>query len=136
MADNRKTLESIPVPASGAAPDVLTTTEPATSGADMGGITRTADSALGESIGLTGDIPPIGADTSGGAAGAGRTGGTAGHAGGTTAGTGATSKPPTQARDDAQVDSDTPEDESPLESLGKAIAAPLSGEALKDEPRR
>ena len=36
----------------------------------------------------------------------------------------------------ARKDAQTPEDESPLESLGRAIGAPLSGEAAEKEPRR
>lgn len=36
----------------------------------------------------------------------------------------------------ARADEHTPEDESALESLGRAIGAPLSGEAAEKEPRR
>lgn len=125
MADNRKTLESIPVPATGAAPDVLTTTEPATAGADMGGIPRTADSALGESIGLTGDTPAIGPNTSGGA-GAAAQGGAAGGAG---------AAPQTQDRPHGAA-ADKPQDDGPLESLGKAIIAPVTGSEQEAPPRR
>ncbi len=128
MADNRKTLESIPVPATGAAPDPLTNASP---GADMGGIPRTADSALGESIGLTGDLPAIGPNVSADTGGAGQGGERRGSATGTVA-----DASTAEAQDDARRDAETPEDESALESLGKAIAAPLSGEAMAREPRR
>ncbi len=127
MADNRKTLESIPVPASGATPDPLTTTEVATDGTSVGGIPRTADSALGASIGLTGDTPAIGPNTSGSdsAPQASQRGGTAGGA-----------STPATTRHSPGAATDKPQDDGPLDSLGKAIIAPITGSEQEAPPRR
>ena len=128
MADNRKTLESIPVPASGAAPDPLASGPSATGGADTGGISRTADSALGESIGLTGDVPAIGPNTSDAAGPAQESSAGAGNA--------ARAAQPTAARPPGPSVTDKPHDDGPLDSLGKAIIAPVTGSEHEAPPRR
>ena len=119
MADNRKTFESTPPqPASGNIPDPAATTP----GADVGGIPKTADSGLGDSIDSSPDmtgVKPRSAASAGSLAGE------------------STPTPVERPRDQAaESDAKSAEDESPLESLGKAIGAPLSGEAAKEEPRR
>ena len=123
MADNHKTFESTPPqPAGGNIPDPVATTGSAGRGADVGGIPKTADSALGESIDSslpTPDVKPRNAGPTGKPADA--------------------SKPtPAEPPADKATKSgeNAGEDESPLNSLGRAIGSPLSGETSKEEPRR
>ncbi len=126
MTDNRKVLESIPESASldRTMPAPRT---PAEQGKNLGGITQTADSALrhGDDTADSGETPPLAgpratapdkrADSSA-----------------TTPGKGSSAADSEAVAADAR----TPEDESALESLGRAIGAPLSGEAADKEPRR
>lgn len=123
MKDKRKVLESTEQPASldrtMPAPGT-----PAEEGRKLGGITRTADSAMRGA-----SDPP----TNPAAAAEPKKPAAAGKA------SPSASTPATRSdrpASDAAADQSTPEDESPLESLGRAIGAPLSGEAAEKEPRR
>ncbi|WP_418320704.1 hypothetical protein [Piscinibacter sakaiensis] len=96
------------------------TTSPQRDG-DVGGIPQTADSALRNDKASTATPAATRRDQSPG--------------GGDAARDKATDK---DGKADAakRADEKTPEDESALESLGRAIGAPLSGEASDEEPRR
>ncbi len=126
MIDKRKVMESIPESAS------LDRTMPAPpkpthEGKKLGGITQTADSAM---RGDGGTAPGSGSGSAGAPKNPGADSKTASPA----------AKPaqqPISAEDKAlAADEAAPDDESALESLGRAIGAPLSGEAAKKEPRR
>lgn len=124
MTDKRKVLESIPEPASldrtMPAPRV-----PAEEGKNLGGITQTADSAMrGGNYAATGSTPAGESKNQ--------------DAGSKPASSAAKPRDRSSTADDEAVAADekAPDDESALESLGRAIGAPLSGEAAEKEPRR
>lgn len=125
MTDNRKILESTEDAASldGTPP---APTVPAEQSKSLGGITKTADSALRNAAsgghGEADAVPSSGVGVSRQPASPSKGGQPA-----------ASSSPDDAA---ARADAQTPEDESALESLGRAIGAPLSGEAAEKEPRR
>ena len=124
MTDSRKVLESIPEPAS------LDRTMPAPravaeEGKNLGGITQTADSALrGGNYAATRSTPAGGSKNQ--------------DAGSKSASSATKPHDQSSSADDEAIAADekTPDDESALESLGRAIGAPLSGEAAEKEPRR
>lgn len=118
-----------------------------TPGADVGGIARTADSAIRDSKLAPDQAPNVrpaqdaggAAGTTGAAPGGGEeSGGKGGERAGGTGGKGGPAMPPKAGGDDGRPGNDPPgqEDESAAESLGRAIGAPLSGEAAPREPRR
>ncbi|MEO8279447.1 MAG: hypothetical protein ABI564_07120 [Ideonella sp.] len=130
--DPRKVLESTPEPAS-LDRTMPAPPKPAREGANLGGITQTAESGLRDSqqsrsqVGQssTSAAPQPKSATGESASGHARPPAATPHTG-------------SKGADDdaARADENTPEDESPLESLGRAIGAPLSGEAAEKEPRR
>ncbi len=124
MTDSRKVLESIPEPAS-LDRTMPAPPQPARDGANIGGIAKTAESGLRDDQTDSGEVPQATPNTK-------QT--SSGHR------QPPVSKPtgrPTSAdNDDARADAKTPEDESALESLGRAIGTALDGEAAEKEPRR
>lgn len=126
MTNNRKVLESIPEPAS-LDRTMPAPPTPAEKGKNLGGITETADSAMrrDDSKNTTTTATPTGASKD--------------QASGSKPASPA-AKPVERSRDAAAdstaADAKTAEDESALDSLGRAIGAPLSGEAGEKEPRR
>lgn len=127
MTDNRKVLEQTPS-AANLSPTPPTAGESASDGANIGGITGTADSAIRNDDAASGQQPVVGPKNDAPT--------------GKPAAAGARPSPPSRsagapAKDAAtRADEQSPDDESALESLGRAIGAPLSGEAAEDEPRR